>query len=263
MTRTAETLRTANAPAPIISARDVGKIFGGGSVVVLEGASFDVAQGSFVSLVGPSGCGKSTLLRLIAGLIERTSGSLSVHGRDITGPHTDVGLMFQKATLLDWRTALENVLLPTEIVRTPTAEDKRRAFDLLKMVGLGDFAFSFPSQLSGGMQQRVALARLLQTGADVLLLDEPFGALDEFTRERLNVELMRIVAEVRATTVFVTHNIVEAIFLADQVVVMSPRPGRISAIIDVPFERPRTLSLQTSVEFNRIVEEVRTTLGEH
>ncbi|MEY2955743.1 MAG: ABC transporter ATP-binding protein [Gemmobacter sp.] len=263
MTRTAETLRTANAPAPIISARDVGKIFGGGSVVALEGASFDVAQGSFVSLVGPSGCGKSTLLRLIAGLIERTSGSLSVHGRDITGPHTDVGLMFQKATLLDWRTALENVLLPTEIVRTPTAEDKRRAFDLLKMVGLGDFAFSFPSQLSGGMQQRVALARLLQTGADVLLLDEPFGALDEFTRERLNVELMRIVAEVRATTVFVTHNIVEAIFLADQVVVMSPRPGRISAIIDVPFERPRTLSLQTSVEFNRIVEEVRTTLGEH
>lgn len=263
MTRTAETLRTANAPAPIISARDVGKIFGGGSVVALEGASFDVAQGSFVSLVGPSGCGKSTLLRLIAGLIERTSGSLSVHGRDITGPHTDVGLMFQKATLLDWRTALENVLLPTEIVRNPTAEDKRRAFDLLKMVGLGDFAFSFPSQLSGGMQQRVALARLLQTGADVLLLDEPFGALDEFTRERLNVELMRIVAEVRATTVFVTHNIVEAIFLADQVVVMSPRPGRISAIIDVPFERPRTLSLQTSVEFNRIVEEVRTTLGEH
>ena len=263
MTRTAETLRTANAPAPIISARGVGKISGGGSVVALEGASFDVAQSSFVSLVGPSGCGKSTLLRLIAGLIERTSGSLSVHGRDITGPHTDVGLMFQKATLLDWRTALENVLLPTEIVRTPTAEDKRRAFDLLKMVGLGDFAFSFPSQLSGGMQQRVALARLLQTGADVLLLDEPFGALDEFTRERLNVELMRIVAEVRATTVFVTHNIVEAIFLADQVVVMSPRPGRISAIIDVPFERPRTLSLQTSVEFNRIVEEVRTTLGEH
>lgn len=263
MTRMAETARTAGTAAPIISARDVGKTFGGGAVVALQGASFDVAQGSFVSLVGPSGCGKSTLLRLIAGLIDRTSGSLSVHGRPVTGPHTDVGLMFQKATLLDWRTALENVLLPTEIARTPTAEDRRRAFDLLKMVGLGDFAFSFPSQLSGGMQQRVALARLLQTGADVLLLDEPFGALDEFTRERLNVELMRIVAEVRATTVFVTHNIVEAIFLADQVVVMSPRPGRISAIIEVPFERPRALSLQTSVEFNRIVEEVRSTLGEH
>lgn len=263
MNSKAETPRTDSAAVPIISARDVGKTFGGGAVVALQGASFDVAQGSFVSLVGPSGCGKSTLLRLIAGLIERTSGSLSVHGRPVTGPHTDVGLMFQKATLLDWRTALENVLLPTEITRTPTAEDRRRAFDLLKMVGLGDFAFSFPSQLSGGMQQRVALARLLQTGADVLLLDEPFGALDEFTRERLNVELMRIVAEVRATTVFVTHNILEAIFLADQVVVMSPRPGRISAIIEVPFERPRALSLQTSVEFNRIVEEVRSTLGEH
>lgn len=170
-------------------------------------------------------------------------------------------MMFQKATLLEWRTSLENVLLPTEIAGTPTKADKRRALDLLKLVGLEDFAFSFPAQLSGGMQQRVALARLLQTGADILLLDEPFGALDEFTRERLNTELMRIVAELGATTIFVTHNISEAIFLADQVFVMTSRPGRVAKIVDVDLERPRPLSIQTSPEFNRLVEDVRVTLG--
>jgi NitT/TauT family transport system ATP-binding protein len=133
--------------------------------------------------------------------------------------------------------------------------------ELLQLVGLGDFAFSFPAQLSGGMQQRVALARLLQTGADVLLLDEPFGALDEFTRERLNIELLRIVGEIGATTIFVTHNIAEAIFLADQVYVMTPRPGRIASVIDVPLTRPRELSVQLSPEFNHLVEEARVTLG--
>jgi NitT/TauT family transport system ATP-binding protein len=186
-----------------------------------------------------------------------------VHGVPVTGPHKDVGMMFQRATLLEWRTAVENVLLPVELQRTPTAADRARALDLLDMVGLKDFAFSFPSQLSGGMQQRVALARLLQTGADVLLLDEPFGALDEFTRERLNVELMRIVAEVGATTLFVTHNIGEAIFLADQVLVMTPRPGRLARIVDVPFARPRAPELQLTPEFNALVAEVRDILGTH
>jgi NitT/TauT family transport system ATP-binding protein len=246
----------------VVSAQGVGKTFGGGAVVALEGATFDIRPGSFVSLVGPSGCGKSTLLRLTAGLIDKTSGTLSVHGKEVTSPRTDVGMMFQKATLLDWRTAVENVLLPTEVARTVTKADQKNAAELLRMVGLKDFLFAFPSQLSGGMQQRVALARLLQTGADVLLLDEPFGALDEFTRERLNVELMRIVGEVKATTLFVTHNIAEAIFLADQVFVMTPRPGRIAKIVDVPFARPRPLSLQTSVEFNQLVAEVREILGE-
>lgn len=239
----------------------MGKSFGGGSIVALEGASFDITPGSFISLVGPSGCGKSTLLRLIAGLIERSSGSLSVHGRQVSGPHTDVGLMFQKATLLDWRATIDNALLPVEIRGEVTREDRKRAMDFLTLVGLKDFAFSFPSQLSGGMQQRVALARLLMTGADVLLLDEPFGALDEFTREHLNVELMRIVAEVKATTLFVTHNIAEAIFLADQVMVMTPRPGRLSRIIDVPFARPRAPELQLTPEFNALVSEVREVLG--
>ena len=171
--------------------------------------------------------------------------------------------MFQKATLLEWRTSVENVLLPVEIGRTATSADRAKAMEYLELVGLKDFAFSFPSQLSGGMQQRVALARLLMTGADVLLLDEPFGALDEFTRERLNVELMRIVAEIKATTLFVTHNILEAIFLADEVMVMTPRPGRLARIVHVPFERPRKPELTLTTEFNAIVAEVRDILGAH
>lgn len=252
----------AQAAPGVVHAAGLGKTFAGGSVVALEDAAFDIKPGSFVSLVGPSGCGKSTLLRLIAGLIERTSGAVSVHGDNVSGPRTDVGMMFQKATLLDWRTSIENVLLPTELTGTISDADRANAAKLLRMVGLDDFLFSFPSQLSGGMQQRVALARLLQTGADVLLLDEPFGALDEFTRERLNVELMRIVAEVKATTIFVTHNIAEAIFLADEVFVMTPRPGRIAKIVEVPLERPRPLSIQTSPEFNALVAEVRDILGE-
>jgi NitT/TauT family transport system ATP-binding protein len=245
----------------VVNGIAVGKTFADGTVIALDNTTFEIKRGSFVSLVGPSGCGKSTLLRLISGLITPSSGEISVHGTPVTGPRRDISMMFQKATLLEWRTSLENVLLPTEIAGTPTQADKNRALDLLKLVGLGDFAFSFPAQLSGGMQQRVALARLLQTGADILLLDEPFGALDEFTRERLNTELMRIVAEVGATAIFVTHNISEAIFLADQVFVMTSRPGRVAKIVDVDLERPRPISIQTSPEFNRLVEDVRVTLG--
>ncbi|MGI9501301.1 MAG: ABC transporter ATP-binding protein [Geminicoccaceae bacterium] len=247
--------------APAVAGSSVGKIFAGGSVVALETTDFSIPKSRFVSLVGPSGCGKSTLLRLIAGLIPPTSGQLHVHDKEVTGPRQDVAMMFQRATLLDWRTAIENVLLPTEIAGHVNNTDRERAMDLLKLVGLGDFVFSFPAQLSGGMQQRVALARLLQTGADILLLDEPFGALDEFTRERLNVELLRIVGELGTTTIFVTHNIAEAIFLADDVYVMTPRPGRIARVIEVPLERPRKLAIQTSPEFNRVVEEARDVLG--
>jgi len=244
----------------VLQAKNLTKAFSE-TVVALENASFTVKKGDFISLVGPSGCGKSTLLRLVAGLIPKTSGSLTVHGAEVAEPRSDTGMMFQRPILLEWRTAVENVLLPTEITGKVTNEDKRRAMGFLDMVGLKDFEFTFPRQLSGGMQQRVALARLLQTGADILLLDEPFGALDEFTRERLNIELLRLVAQFNATTLFVTHNIIEAIFLADQVHVMTPRPGRLARIIDVPFARPRDISLLVTPEFNEIVAEVREVLG--
>ena len=252
-----------SADVAVVTGTNVGKTFANGTVVALENAEFSIPKGRFVSLVGPSGCGKSTLLRLIAGLIEPSSGQLHVHGTEVKGARQDVAMMFQRATLLEWRTAVENVLLPTEIAGRVDDADRNRAMSLLRLVGLGDFAFSFPAQLSGGMQQRVALARLLQTGADVILLDEPFGALDEFTRERLNVELLRIVAEVGATTIFVTHNIAEAIFLADEVYVMTPRPGQIAKVIDVPLARPRELAIQTSPEFNHLVDEARDILGTH
>ncbi len=232
-------------------------------VIALQGASFKIRKGSFISLVGPSGCGKSTLLRLAAGLIDRTSGSIKVHGEEVDQPRTDIGMMFQKPTLLEWRTAVENVLLPNELKGTVNDDSRRAAIEALHLVGLKEFEFHFPRQLSGGMQQRVALARLLQTGTDVLLLDEPFGALDEFTRERLNLELLRIVDDSATTTLFVTHNIAEAIFLADEVMVMTPRPGRLAKIVEVPFERPRSLDLQLTPEFNAIESEVRDVLGSY
>jgi NitT/TauT family transport system ATP-binding protein len=244
----------------VIQATNLTKAFSE-SVIALENASFKINKGDFVSLVGPSGCGKSTLLRLVAGLIKKTSGSITVHGKEVSEPRADTGMMFQRPILLEWRTSVENVLLPSELQGKLTSEDKRRAMGFLELVGLKDFEFTFPRQLSGGMQQRVALARLLQTGADILLLDEPFGALDEFTRERLNIELMRIISQFKATTLFVTHNIQEAIFLADQVHVMTPRPGRLAKIIDVPFPRPREISLQVTPEFNKLVAEVREVLG--
>ena len=246
----------------VIEGKNVTKVFGE-TVTALEGANFDIRAGEFISLVGPSGCGKSTLLRLVAGLIEKTSGDVKVNDDLVTKPRTDIGMMFQKAVLLDWRTAIENVLLPSEMKHRISQEDKDKAMASLELVGLKGFEFHFPKQLSGGMQQRVALARLIQTGADIMLMDEPFGALDEFTRERLNVELMRIVGELKATTLFVTHNIQEAIYLADRVMVMTPRPGRIAEIIEVEFERPRDISIQTSREFNIIIEQVRDTLGSH
>ncbi|WP_370326643.1 ABC transporter ATP-binding protein [Euzebya sp.] len=246
---------------PVVQAREVTKVFGG-TVTAVESATFDVHDGEFVSLVGPSGCGKSTLLRLVAGLIDRTSGSLVVDGTDVTEPRTSTGLMFQRATLLPWKTSLENALLPCKLRGSALGEATARALELLDLVGLQGFEHSYPRQLSGGMQQRVALARLLMTGADLLLLDEPFGALDEFTREHLNLELLRIHDEFGHTTMFVTHNIAEAIFLADRVVVMTPRPGRIAEIVDVPFDRPREMSLTRSPEFNELVFTVRGLLGE-
>jgi NitT/TauT family transport system ATP-binding protein len=236
----------------VISARDAVKRFEGG-VLAIDNVTFEARPGEFVSIVGPSGCGKSTLLRLIAGLIPLTGGTIAVNGRDVLEPRQDVALMFQRPTLLPWRTAFENVVLPPKLGGRLDGETERQAYDLLDLVGLRGFEHTYPRHLSGGMQQRVALARLLMIGVDVLLLDEPFAAVDQLTRERLNLELLRVHERMSATALLVTHNITEAILLADRVIVMTPRPGRIADVIDVPFERPRVQEMVAAREFQELV----------
>jgi NitT/TauT family transport system ATP-binding protein len=235
-----------------ISVSDAVKQFEGG-VLAVDHVSFEATPGEFVSIVGPSGCGKSTLLRLIAGLIPLTGGTISVNGRDVTEPRQDVALMFQRPTLLPWRTALQNALLPPKLGGKLDAGAERQAYELLDLVGLNGFEHTYPRHLSGGMQQRVALARLLMVGVDVLLLDEPFAAVDQLTRERLNLELLRVHERMSATALLVTHNITEAILLADRVIVMTPRPGRIADVIDVPFARPRAQETIAEPGFQELV----------
>jgi NitT/TauT family transport system ATP-binding protein len=224
-----------------------------GGVLAVDRVSFTAAAGEFVSLIGPSGCGKSTLLRLAAGLIPLTSGRIAINGSDVTDPRQDVALMFQKPTLLPWQTALQNTLLPRKLQRTADKAAEEEAYALLETVGLGGFEHTYPRHLSGGMQQRVALARLLMVGVDVLLLDEPFAAVDQLTRERLNLELLKVHARISATAILVTHNITEAVLLADRVLVMTQRPGRISDVIEVPFERPRVPQMAKEPEFQELV----------
>jgi NitT/TauT family transport system ATP-binding protein len=235
-----------------ISVTDAVKQFEGG-VLAVDHVSLEASPGEFISIVGPSGCGKSTLLRLIAGLLPLTAGEISVNGRRVLEPRQDVALMFQRPILLPWRTALENALLPPKLSGKLGAEAERQAYELLDMVGLGGFEHSYPRHLSGGMQQRVALARLLMVGVDVLLLDEPFAAVDQLTRERLNLELLRVHERMSATALLVTHNITEAILLADRVVVMTARPGRIADVIEVPFERPRVQEMVAERAFQELV----------
>jgi NitT/TauT family transport system ATP-binding protein len=235
-----------------IAVEDAVKRFEGG-VLAVDHVSFEARPGEFVSIVGPSGCGKSTLLRLIAGLIPLTGGRIVVNGGEVTDPRQDVALMFQRPTLLPWRTALENALLPPKLSRKLNRDAETHAYELLELVGLSGFEHTYPRHLSGGMQQRVALARLLMVGVDVLLLDEPFAAVDQLTRERLNLELLRVHERMSATAMLVTHNITEAILLADRVVVMTPRPGRIADVIDVPFERPRVQEMIADREFQELV----------
>jgi NitT/TauT family transport system ATP-binding protein len=241
---------------PAIQLRDVAKTFDNGFQAI-DDAALEVHPGEFVSIVGVSGCGKSTLLRIIAGLIAPSRGSVEVLGTGVSGPRRDVGLMFQRPALLHWKTALENVLLPVGIHRRVTGADLDEAMRLLDLFGLPGFEFRFPQQLSGGMQQRVALARLIMTGASVRLLDEPFGAVDELTREHLNLELLKIHDRDRSATVLVTHNIFEAVLLSDRIVVMTPRPGTTTASIPVPLPRPRSWDMLQLPEFQRVVAEVR------
>ncbi|RBM23000.1 ABC transporter ATP-binding protein [Streptomyces sp. PT12] len=212
----------------------------------LSDIDFQVRRGEFVSIVGPSGCGKTTLLKILAGLLPKTSGTVRVAGHEVAGPMAEIGMVFQAATLLPWRTILQNVMVPVEVQHLDRARHRERARGLLEMVGLQDFADKYPHELSGGMQQRAGICRALVHDPAVLLMDEPFGALDAMTREYMNVELLRIWRESGQTIVFVTHSIPEAVFLSDRVVVMTPRPGRIAEIVDITLDRPRDLGVMSS-----------------
>jgi NitT/TauT family transport system ATP-binding protein len=230
---------------------------GGEAVVALSGISLTIARNEFVCLVGPSGCGKSTLLRLVAGLVTLTSGTVAVGGTTVTEPREDTGIVFQAPTLLPWASILDNVLFPLDMMGKLDAAGRARARDLLALVGLSGFEGKYPRELSGGMQQRAGICRALVHDPDILLMDEPFGALDALTREELTIELMRICRERPKTILFVTHSIPEAVLLADRVVVMSPRPGRIAEIIDVPLPRPRDFDMEARSEFQAITRRIR------
>ena len=232
----------------LVVAAGLNKYFPSG-VQALHGLDLEISRGQFVSIVGPSGCGKSTFLRLVAGLDAPTGGELRVEGHDALG----LAFVFQDATLLPWRSVAHNITLPLELRRE--AADERVA-QTLELVGLTDFAAAYPAQLSGGMRMRVSIARALVTRPQILLLDEPFGALDEITRQRLNEELLRLWQEDRWTGLFVTHNVSEAVFLSQRVLVMSARPGRILADIPIPFPYPRTPHLRGAAEFIRITSEI-------
>ena len=244
---------------PVLVADEITVTFEGqqSSLEALEGVSLEVGAGEFLCIVGPSGCGKSTLLRVLGGLVRPTSGRVYLDGELLTAPRRQIGFVFQKANLMPWRTVLRNVTLPLEINGLKVEEATQPARELLKLVGLEGFEEAYPHELSGGMEQRVAIARALIHDPAILLLDEPFGALDALTREQMNLELLRIWGAKRKTVVMVTHSIQEAIFLADRILVMSSRPGRIEASFPVPLPRPRRLEMLYSDEFGILSRQVR------
>jgi NitT/TauT family transport system ATP-binding protein len=233
-------------------------------VRALQDVSLEIGRRELISLIGPSGCGKSTLLRLIGDLLAPTSGTLLVNGKTPREARLarDYGIVFQQPVLFDWRTVEENVRLPLDVMKVSKAERQTRTERLLQLVGLQEFARRYPWELSGGMQQRVSIARALSYRPAVLLMDEPFGALDEMTRERLNRELLSVWAETGTTLVFVTHSIAEAVFLSDRIVVMSPRPGRVETVISVDLPRPRGPETRDAPRFFKLIAEVRHNLRE-
>jgi NitT/TauT family transport system ATP-binding protein len=250
---------------PIVRIAGVDKLFGTrdtGPTVALSAIDLDIAPGEFVSLIGPSGCGKSTLLRVIGDLVAPTRGTVEVNGKPAPQARRDrdYGIVFQAPVLFDWRSVEDNVKLPLEILGRDTAWRERRAREMLELVELGGFARHMPYQLSGGMQQRVAIARALSFEPRILLMDEPFGALDEMTRERMNDEVMRIWGQTGTTVVFVTHSIPEAVYLSSRVVVMSARPGRITRIVDIDLPRPRSDESRETPRYFELVTEVREAL---
>jgi NitT/TauT family transport system ATP-binding protein len=249
--------------APAIEVVDLRKAYATAdvNVLTLEQISFRIMPGEFVSVLGPSGCGKTTILKIIAGLVAPTSGAVKVEGSLVTGPQRKIGLVFQVPALMKWRTALQNVLLPGEILGLDRKASQQRARALLDLVGLADFASRYPQELSGGMQQRVGIARALAHDPDILLLDEPFSALDIMTRNQLNIELLRIWSERRKTSLLITHSIPEAVFLSDRVVVLSPRPARILDVVPIELPRPRDARVRVSPEFTEIVARIGRLIG--
>lgn len=247
---------------PVYELTGVGKTYARNAVKALEGVNLTLTKGSFTAVIGSSGCGKSTLLKIMAGLLPPSTGRVVLQGRPVMGPRDDIGMMFQQATLFPWRTTVENIVLPIEIrdgrAAAKAAQDKAR--QLLEVVGLKGFENVYPSELSGGMAQRAAICRMLITEPAVLLLDEPFSALDELSREFMNMELQRICMSREATAFLVTHSIPEAVILADRVVVMKPRPGRIAEVVEVDLPRPRTLDMITTPKFGKLVERIRARL---
>ncbi|MBI1724715.1 MAG: ABC transporter ATP-binding protein [Candidatus Tectomicrobia bacterium] len=234
-----------------------------GPVHALEGVSLQAEDGEFISVLGPSGCGKSTLMKALAGLLPPRRGSIRVYGEPVSGPTPGVGIVFQNAVLMNWRTVLDNIMLQVEVRRLDRRAHLVRARDLIRLVGIEGFEHHYPFQLSGGMQQRVSICRALIHDPPLLLMDEPFGALDALTREMMNLELQRIWLDRRKTVLFITHSISEAVFLADRVVVLSRRPGQVRAVARVGLPRPRDLATMESPEFVKIVGELRRELQAH
>ncbi|GAB3151941.1 ABC transporter ATP-binding protein [Microbacterium neimengense] len=268
---TADPPLTETATQPRLRIRGVGRDFQtrAGVTHAVSGVDLDIQRGEFVALIGRSGCGKTTLLRMIGGLLAPTAGSIEVDGRHLwrdgrvePSAVTRLGFVFQESNLFPWFSVLDNIALPLKLRGVGKAERRARAAELADLVGLKGFERSYPRELSGGMRQRAAIARSLSTEPDLLLMDEPFGALDALTRERMNLELQRIVLQTTSTVVFVTHDIPEAVFLADRVVHMTPRPGRIRQILTVPDAKPRDIELQTTPGFNDIVRSLRHDLDE-
>jgi len=248
-----------SADGSVVSIRGLSKVFGKGGVSALQGIDLDVARGEFVSLIGPSGCGKSTLLRIVGDIVEPTDGDVTVNGKSARRARLDrdYGIVFQAPVLYDWRTVAKNIALPLEMLGWDRARRGERVREMLELVELTGFERYHPWQLSGGMQQRVSIARALSFSPALLLMDEPFGALDEMTRERLNMELLEIWAGTGSTVIFVTHSISEAVFLSTRVVVMSPRPGRVAGVVHVDLPQPRTTVTREEPRFFELVTEVR------
>ena len=254
---------TAVTAGEVIAVRNLAKRYEtrAGPVLALEGIDFSVAEGEFVAVVGPSGCGKSTLLKILAGLLPKSTGDALLRGVPITRPRRDIGVVFQSPVLFPWRTVLDNVLLPVDVQRLGRDRMAKVARDLLTLVGLQGFEDRYPWELSGGMQQRVAIVRALIHDPVILLMDEPFGALDAMTREAMNLELQRIWMTRRKTVLFITHSISEAVFLADRVLVMTARPGRIMDKLEIDIPRPRSLDVVNTPAFGSYAHRVRSCLN--